>query len=309
MRTFFHGAQTQRSSSPATKSHATGHFQHPCTWYKSPILVSGDLQVDSRCQTLRVFDWISQNLAGTDAYSDKQKIAVCGEDVGGSLAAMLALTESHSARPHISAAAVSNPILDWSDIFPENGEMTSGDMQPADQGAHCTPKANDATCLGISVGGLINMRKDIFRKAEDFFDPFASPMLFFRTACFDLPSHLNRPSSVTLHNQSSPPNEAEHTSITRKRTYLRAYPPSGSGLLLPPMKITFGKEHVLKDQSMEFLSLMQRSLSRGKRLPGMPDETNARSTCVAEERENIGMWDQRLVLELGQWLSGVLRRR
>ena len=65
------------------------------------------------------YDWVLQNLLHKRSISrpgrseDVGRIAVCGELIGGGLAAMLALTECRKGEPGVMAAALSNPLVDW----------------------------------------------------------------------------------------------------------------------------------------------------------------------------------------------------
>jgi len=138
-------------------------------------------------------------------------MGVYGNEVGGSLALMLGMTEcdagvsevaqpsmhDHGAatgraspetgKPHIRAVAVHDPIVDW--VFPQ-AELDS-DAPPATS-AGSAPTSN-----------LIALRAQAFRASthpSSYFDPFASPIHFLRT-----PSAAIPPATVSY--TSTPPAE------------------------------------------------------------------------------------------------------
>ncbi|KAL8679088.1 MAG: hypothetical protein Q9224_007063, partial [Gallowayella concinna] len=193
------------------------------------------------------YDWIRKHLSSNphshrDPHSPltRKRLGVCGELAGGSLAAMLALTECTPTG--ITAAALGNPIVDW----------TSPIQHP------------------ISTDSLSSLNQDLkslhtnsFAKPEHRYDPFASPLLFFRTPAFELPpppSLYGIPSS-SPEPTSQPDNEKEDPSqLIPKRRSHRKYPPLGSGLRLPSTRILVGDDFVMKDQVLEFAELLQRSV-------------------------------------------------
>ncbi|KAL9025366.1 MAG: hypothetical protein Q9196_005791, partial [Gyalolechia fulgens] len=71
---------------------------------------------------LASYDWILKHLVPTNHHDPPRAphppgLGVCGELTGGSLAAMLALTECQVKNPSIRAAALGNPVGDWSAPF------------------------------------------------------------------------------------------------------------------------------------------------------------------------------------------------
>lgn len=165
------------------------------------------------------YDWILLNLLHQSDYN--AKIALCGQLIGASLAAMLALTESHlhHGQSRIVAAALNNPIADW--LFPD-------DLPTQDFSALPEPRAPEeiSVCAGedimatwssdnhlphvsavekpqkrkrvtkppappawvqnadhpiLSTVALSSQRNLLFRSPEDMFDRFASPIHFFRS--------------------------------------------------------------------------------------------------------------------------------
>jgi acetyl esterase/lipase len=135
--------------------------------------------------TVTGYDWVLENLLAKRAISRPGRsdlvgrIAVVGELLGGSLATSLALTECRIGEPGIVAAAVSSPIVDW--IAFDNEDIhdhhVDGSLNQSQQ-AELTPRA------------LLDHRRTIFRRPDAYFDPFASPVLFFRSAGADVPAAL-----------------------------------------------------------------------------------------------------------------------
>ena len=225
---------------------------------------------------------------------------------------MLALTESNPARPHISAAAIGNPILDWTSIFPSDRDIVVDDIQPVEQGSDWGPKASNCEAADdLSPSGLVSLRKRIFRKAEHFFDPFASPLLFFRTPGFDLPYPWQGQGFFKVgadqgHGSSSP--DPDIHVIKRKRTYYRAFPPKASGMVLPSTRITTTDDFALRSQSEEFVAMMSRNVPGTNRFPEPTEVEAAKRGFLVESSNLSGLRNKHDVTETGQWLEEVLSR-
>lgn len=259
---------------------------------------------DERFQVVRAYDWVQQNLAGSRPKTNERttisRVGVCGELVGGSLAAMLALTECHT--PGISAAALGNPIVDWTALHPleasKEPEVTP-DVKFTNQHRDLQDK------IAMSMESLLTLRGDYFSKSEKYHDPFASPLLFFRTPSSDLPLEY-----APAQSSDSEPNPEEVVSdFFKKRRSLRKYPPTYSDLIIPNIRVYVGKESVLRDQGFELVDLMRRSFDRWEvdrfTLPGK-DIPQRRFEAL--DREGWGLWNDKEVLEIGNWFGDVLRK-
>jgi acetyl esterase/lipase len=225
------------------------------------------------------FDWVKKNLSTAKSSTTRRgrsvgsmsRYGVCGQLVGGSLATMLALTESRLGESRIAAAAVSNPIVDW--VFPENGEMEatsevdSGDpmehsLKPMEGAKSSRSKKNRKVSTSwdlykdenaLSSSSLLSARRQLFRKPASYFDSFASPILFFRSPGADVPYDENVFSE----------DEGTNTSTIRNRRKAhKAFPPTASALVLPEMRISLGAETPLYDQGEELVKLLRRSIIR-----------------------------------------------
>jgi acetyl esterase/lipase len=284
------------------------------------------------------YDWILENLVSKSASTPyhgrtSHKIArlgVCGELVGGGLATMLALTECRAGSKRLAAAAVNNPILDWAfpfglpateeeaalkdeDIFQTGNDLLNWWNQLEAKEANSTLKKTtpvpassweayaDSPILPTTT--LLRAREAFFRKPEDYFDRFASPICFFRSPSAEIvyptdedkiaslspssdpdpvvpPDLYSDADSIFTHNpphhQQSPQKPADLPTLIKRRTYHRVHPPSNSGLLLPHMYITSGSESPLLDQSSELTRLMKRCVMR-----------QTRTTCRTEDDEIV----------------------
>lgn len=121
--------------------------------------------------TIAAFDWIQQTF-------DPVQLSVVGTHIGGSMALMLALTESNS----LHAVAALEPVCDWT-------ELDEYCTIPADDQLD-TPEQNPSPRKGRGIRSmappdlvpLLEARTTYFHTPERYFDAFASPMLFLRSA-------------------------------------------------------------------------------------------------------------------------------
>lgn len=155
--------------------------------FHSPSLVHYDYQTAVH-DTLTAFDWIQQTFQPT-------QLNILGSHVGGSLALMLALTESQS----IHAVAAVEPICSWTDL---DEWCMIPDYLPRETDPQIEEIEEDISRLKLSDDGgekkkkrrsksrsvappdlvpLLEARQSLFLKPERYFDPFASPILFLRT--------------------------------------------------------------------------------------------------------------------------------
>lgn len=246
------------------------------------------------------YDWILRNLVPQRAIvrpgrspSHDVRIGVFGELIGGGLAAMLALTECHAVGPRVAAAVLNEPIVDW--VFPEDAETEMASEE--DQGRDLTPTKSQnrrprPSSFHVNTGGLfppsalLLARRTLFRKPEHYFDPFASPTLFFRSPGVPIPSgsfdepldefaEIARAEQQDFYRQQmrlsalsglSPSDWSESsvptTAKTATRKSSRRYPRVGSGLKLPPFLLSCAQTSPLLDQVEEISSLMVRSIVR-----------------------------------------------
>ncbi|KAL8951336.1 MAG: hypothetical protein Q9222_002701 [Ikaeria aurantiellina] len=229
--------------------------------------------------TLAAYDWIRTHLLPHHPNPPPQ-IATCGSLLGGSLATTLALTECSPTG--ITACAVHNPIADWSTPFPP----------PQNQRGKA----------------LTSLRATSFAKSEHRYDPFASPLLFFRTPAFELPPPPSPFASVMSPTSSQDKADAGSDLVQAKRRYHRTYPPLDSGLRIPKTRVLVGREFALKDQVVELAELMQRSVDLHEK-DGDARQEEANRISIAEfDGDGLG-WEEKEVMEVGEWLGQGLRER
>lgn len=225
------------------------------------------------------------------------KIGVCGELVGGSLAAMLALTESHSMIQGVNAAAIGNPIVDWTALFtPNKAPVLSKGLVNNSQN---DPLVEPAPTI---LKSLLTIREKLFTKAENYHDPFASPLLFFRTPSSDLPTEFGRLDLEGDLNTCHQTSEA-----IKKRRSLRKYPPRGSNLVHPHMRVDTGNKNVLRDQGTELIELIRRSHSRADAERNTFQDVLPSRIFDLIERPGCGWWHEKEIQEIGKWFGEVLR--
>lgn len=243
------------------------------------------------------YDWIKKHLGGitspvgpASSTAGRRKLGVCGELIGGGLAAMLALTECHFGKQGISAAALGNPVVDWTALFPE--------VQSADSVNQSSPSTpNDS----LTIQSLLTLRNKIFHKPAHFFDPFASPALNFRIPSFDLPVEV--PHYLLQHSKPEVLIETDSSEATaKKRRSHRKYPLLSQGLRLPTVRVEVGNDNLLKPQGAELAELMQRSISLWENEGGyLAGHTEGRERIQLVQREGLGFWGDREITEIGNW--------
>ncbi|MCJ1223981.1 hypothetical protein MMC12_000624 [Toensbergia leucococca] len=242
------------------------------------------------------YDWIIKHLAHsrTTSHLSPAKIGVCGELIGGSLASMLALTECHAHKAGVSAAAVINPITDWTaleDLGPATTIHLAG--VPPSKPEHASLPS--LTSLSPNAHSLLSLRKTLFLTPSAYFDPFASPLLFFRTPSTEIPP------------PPSPSSDPSPSIPTKKRRSHRRHPPLNSGLRLPSMRVEVVRESVLRGQGEEFAELLGRSVGvygggGGYGDFGAGGGEEGRVNLMMREEVGEEEWE-----EVGIWLGGVLR--
>ncbi|KAK2806709.1 hypothetical protein FQN50_005703 [Emmonsiellopsis sp. PD_5] len=149
--------------------------------------------------TLGGFDWIFEKLK-------PDRLCVYGTHVGGSLAVMLALTEPRSVR----AIAAHEPMCDWTSLddyclktqpAPEESTLagsTSDDLEngneepPADAQDQPPPlrkrgRKRKTPTAPPDLIPLLQARRSLFLKPDNYFDSFASPVLFLRSSGKEYP--------------------------------------------------------------------------------------------------------------------------
>ncbi|QIX01417.1 hypothetical protein AMS68_006934 [Peltaster fructicola] len=225
---------------------------------------------DGIYDTLAAFDWAIENVlpARTGRWTGKNnhsgRIATCGELFGGTLATMLALTECRAGQAGVVAAAVNNPVLDWTDIGTRRRHRGRKSKKTV---------ASDAVAETIPSAQLLQIARDrLFNKPEHYYDTFGSPMLLFRSAGSSPPAAPPSPQEDELqfydhdelHESPSTP-EAVQTEVELRPRSSRQFPSRAHGLTLPAFQITTGSSSSLAPQAEEFTHQLRQSMLRQRR--------------------------------------------
>lgn len=327
------------------------------------------------------YDWIQENLlldGSSKPYA--ARLGICGELMGGSIATMLALTECRVGESRVVAAAANNPIADW--VFPDDLPHIGASAlpEPASSEETMFPAEEDmmASFKTLKVGELpktkakrkrkakaipltswqawadspvmptmplAEIRGDLFRRQEDMFDRFASPVHFFRSphaqllmpqpmdSTLDQPDYaLDIEAQMSLNhfesfNDSAKRFELATPELTRCRSYARVYPQAGSGKVsLPAWNITTGAQSPLRDQAAELSKVLRRSIARhamkaqtGRTRAHDPSEKRyyeeyAESRVLFNSQSDTGLWSQQLsgtgarthIENVGTWMKQCL---
>lgn len=248
-----------------------------------------------------------------------QGIGVCGEFLGGSLAAALALTECCSPTSPwlgpggrgcggagVRAVFLSSPVVDWTAMYDAASPQETRDKDeqtPSLNGSTRIQKAKTSRSSWvkyytdsstIAAAKLLSLRKTLFRDPADSCDPFASPLLFFRTPSPYL--ELERDILLGV--------DTDRSIKQQQRRARRQYPPTGSNLMLPHMKISVG-ESVLRDQVRDFADAARKSVQRDE---GQDGGARIEFTLMPTNESSTGMggWGEKELFEAGMWFAGKL---
>ncbi|KAJ5669600.1 hypothetical protein N7462_010670 [Penicillium macrosclerotiorum] len=282
--------------------------------------------------TLAGFDWIQANLRPA-------RIGVFGSHIGGSLALMLALTEPQS----VHAVAALEPICDW----PGLDEYCISKGLGKDRGID---NANDRGLLPSKIKRrriskkkispmrappdlvpLLEARERFFASPERYFDSFASPILFLRSAGRDVPQafpkyltgpddpvpvlkdaridgsleHQCAPDSSVWEQDMYPAAESEgkeSSNSVRRRKAISRWPPygldyglSGGSRSRPGQEI--GRLQITLPWTQVFVSDYIGRLSRGV-------EPSSESSVVSKESESIST----VLAKQGEEMVSMMRR-
>ncbi|RAH74426.1 uncharacterized protein BO66DRAFT_467725 [Aspergillus aculeatinus CBS 121060] len=141
--------------------------------------------------TLAGLDWIHQ-------YLRPKRLGVIGTHIGGSLAIMLSLTEAQA----VHAVAALEPVCDWTGLdehclltMPDATESSPAPMSTAALAADAITQKKRTAATRASTPPtaphdlipLLKARRSYFTAPERYFDAFASPILFLRSAGKDVP--------------------------------------------------------------------------------------------------------------------------
>lgn len=203
---------------------------------------------------------------------------------------MLALTECRPRDATIGAAAVGNPIADWTALFP-------------------SPETSRPTDSCVSEESLAQLREKLFSKPEHHHDPFASPLLFFRTPSSSLPDQYNQGLPLDMSPDPYALGEDVPTVPDRLRRSHRKYPPAGSALRLPHMRIEVGRRSGIRQQGEDLAERLLKSVKYWEdEAYGAIGEEALKARISLVIRDGVGLWGEKELADVGGWLGDVLRR-
>jgi hypothetical protein len=250
--------------------------------------------------------------------------------MGGQLATTLALTECRAGEPAVVAAAVGNPILNWAELG--GGPDASFTRARTDEPS-------------FDINGLLYLRSLIFRRPQHYFDPIASPILFFRSAGVAVPdltkddplddmaelAFLEREDffrqqqilSAIGHGPDSSFAPVMEGKTTVKKRASKRFPSNALGLRFPRFYTTAGSGIGIADQVQEFSHLIQQSIERQRkkmvesmgigRLGDFHAAEEKPPLVSYREHEGSGVWDESeggrmRMREVAGWMADVLNK-
>ena len=264
------------------------------------------------------YDWVRKNLIPLFPSQDARgevlalpKIGVCGQLLGGSLATMLGLTECHAGKVGINALAANNPTVEWTQLGPPPNNAAGARVQAVESGHDLLSEQMTKLSMSslqddpIDIDSILQVRSSAFPKAELYYDPFASPLLFFRTPSYDLPSRYL--DMFNTEEDSQPDDEPEARPQRKRRSY-RKYPPPGLRLQLPKMRIEYGEHNLLGPQGHELAQAVRRSIRRAEEDKwGLLGRKGLDDSIEMVERPGLGLWGERELAEIGDWFGEVFQ--
>ncbi|KAI1327399.1 hypothetical protein F5Y16DRAFT_371877 [Xylariaceae sp. FL0255] len=272
----------QRNAEPNSEEAIAGQSFHP--GWPAPIH-----------DTLNAYSWIVENL--TPRHFARRDIFVYGSYLGASLATSLSLTECipHE-RTAIRGCIAYNGVYNWTMFLPDH---------PVNHRPLKTPQNILEEILylpgGHDFGELQQMARELFRKPDNFFDPFASSCLLFHTPGLLVPPSFDEsaipvPSPLIAATEAwfSAEEPAEMTALMKqpRKSHL-VFPPRKSMLKIPEMLLLHDTPPPLPP------SLLRRRQRRTKKSYGNSFGTQAeelaglmrRSINKVELKERL-KWDE-----------------
>ena len=264
------------------------------------------------------YDWVKKHLVPglsgegrPDRSPATHNIGICGQLLGGSLAAAVGLTECHTGKIGIGALAIGNATVDWTQLGPPPNDAAGARVRAVEKGVDLL--SQEMTRLSLSdleesamdINAFLRLRSSIFPKAALYYDPFASPLLFFRTPTYDLPPRYM--DMFNTEEDTDPPDDPQNPPQRKRRSY-RKYPLPGLKLQVPKMRIEYGEDNVLAAQGQEFAHLVNRSLKLAEEDKwGLLGKKDLGVGIETIKRPGLGLWGEREFAELGAWFGKVLR--
>ncbi|KAI1455035.1 hypothetical protein F4805DRAFT_437225 [Annulohypoxylon moriforme] len=180
--------------------------------------------------TARAYDWIVENL-GPSNYT-RRDIYVYGSYLGASLATSLTLTETHPhARMGIRGCVAYNGIYNWTTFLPDHRI----NQVPQHRPRNILEEILDPPVEDPKFQELKQHAQALFEKPDNYFDPFASPCLFFHTPGLFVPLDFN---STALAPPGLLPEDLSLLPEDAPELFMPTKPPRKSPLVYPPRSST-----------------------------------------------------------------------
>ncbi|KAL0941871.1 uncharacterized protein CTRU02_204634 [Colletotrichum truncatum] len=277
------------------------------------------------------YTWIVENLRPDR--NARRDLYIYSSHAGASLAASLALTESHHhERVAVRGLVAWNGIYNWTMFLPDhkvNKPLTARSRK-------LPPRPEEGSALHL----LQSEMPDLFRKPVDLFDHFVSPSLFFQTAGMLVPptfaqaaavtSFLDQMTSIAPDQKPLDLMAAAATAFTAPRRSALIFPPRRSTLKLPatlflhdspPVPVTKRKTkktvmtrnrraggHTFEAQTLELAGLMRRSLEKLEFKSRTEWDEDFDADAEAEKRVKVVDVGENKGMELGEEGQNVIRR-
>jgi acetyl esterase/lipase len=262
------------------------------------------------------YAWLVGNLAPEG--NTRRDMLVYGSYLGASLAASLALTETHPhARFGVRGLAAYNGVYNWT-MFLTGHPMYRKDLLKI--GTEPRPLA-----FGSHMSAFLDDMEGLFPRPSDAFDPFASPSLFFHRPGMHCPTSFDEATVSPFSTMVSAVVKQEESDKTpavemkRPRTSYMVYPPRKSTLKIPPTLLLHdrfdrsaidrprklawkGSINSIQTQAEELAGLMQRSISKvelGERVK-WDDEIDSWEARAQERVQVEELGEERDDLELDE---------
>ncbi|KXH55160.1 hypothetical protein CSAL01_09983 [Colletotrichum salicis] len=216
-----------RSEAPVPTSPETDHDHAPDFNFTTPLTWPTPLH-----DVLAGYTWVTENLL-TPGTTSRRDIYVYSSHAGASMAASLALTESHHhARMAVRGLIAWNGIYNWTMFLPDHKIN-----RPATARSKTLPPRPEE---GSALHMLQMKMADLFRAPVDLFDPFVSPSLLFQTPGMNAPSSFVQAAAVSslLERLSSVNSDVKPADILGISEGLLVTAPRRSALVFPPRKST-----------------------------------------------------------------------
>lgn len=225
--------------------------------------------------TAYAYAWLAKNLA---TETGRRDMFVYGSHLGASLAASLALTESHThARFGVRGVVAYNGVYNWTMFLPDHRINQSKSVKAT------PPKRIE----GSHLSNLEDQMPALFGTPTNLFDPFASPALLFHHPGLIIPRSFTMSiSDAAMIDALASKNPDSIIPVKKPRKSHMVFPPRTSTLKIPETLLLYDspapqpqedtekrtrrrtaaapRGNTLEAQAEELAELMRRSIEKGE---------------------------------------------